>query len=257
MGSIVRRITVKFEHVFVIGVGGIGSHVVEPLSRLLAYHPEGTRNVVLIDGDTFEEKNRIRQLFPARFVDTNKAEAMAAVIEESLFPVQFVAEYVDTDKFSAILKESGLSKEDNFLVITSVDNDATRKAICDCLEKDEYQNFAHISPGNGEFAGQVVVDAKQNGKRLTTNPVERYPQFKYPDDAIPGTGCQTEAPSTPQLITANAFAALGVLTTVYSMLSDKPWWELVQFDSEVIKMKPLGSSVSFSTENREEKEVEV
>ena len=72
----------KFKHVFVIGAGGIGSNLMEPLARVLAYHPDGTKNMTIVDGDVYEEKNQIRQLFDAEYVGSNKAEALATRIKE-------------------------------------------------------------------------------------------------------------------------------------------------------------------------------
>jgi tRNA A37 threonylcarbamoyladenosine dehydratase len=47
----------------VIGCGGIGSWLVDPLCTLLAYSNYPTVEVSLIDGDTYEERNRERQNF--------------------------------------------------------------------------------------------------------------------------------------------------------------------------------------------------
>ena len=48
------------ERVIVIGLGGIGGFVAEPLCRYLNYEP-GVREVAFIDGDLYEERNANRQ----------------------------------------------------------------------------------------------------------------------------------------------------------------------------------------------------
>lgn len=236
----------QFKSVFVVGAGGIGSHLVEPLVRLLAYHPNGTKNITVIDGDSYEEKNRTRQLFDAKFVGQNKAETLAKKVEEALFPIQFIREYVDKEKFVQILERSLVNKRDPFLVITAVDNHATRKAIIEALDYGEYPNFVFLSGGNGYANGQVLAYVKILGEKGTVHPFDKYPDLKFPEDHIPGApGCQAEAPSTPQLITANASAALGLLWTVQAMLEDGEWYEEIHFDSRRMKIEPQGAFIKF------------
>lgn len=236
----------QFKQVLIIGAGGIGSHLMEPLSRLLAYHQNGTRNITLVDGDSYEEKNRIRQLFDAKHVGHNKAEVLAKKIEEALFPIRFIPEYIDKEKFTQILDSCLASRRDPFLVITAVDNHATRKAVIEALDAGEYPNFVFLSGGNGYANGQIMSYVKLLGEKGTVHPFEKYDDLKYPDDHIPGTpGCQAEAPSTPQLITANASAALGILWTVQAMLENEDWYEEIHFDSRRMKIMPQGDRLKF------------
>ena len=51
----------KFKHVFLIGVGGTGSHLVGPLVQLMRFHPEGTNDITLIDGDEKKFEKNILQ----------------------------------------------------------------------------------------------------------------------------------------------------------------------------------------------------
>jgi predicted ThiF/HesA family dinucleotide-utilizing enzyme len=235
----------KFKYVFAIGAGGIGSHLMEPLSRLLAYHENGTKDIVLVDGDIYEEKNQTRQLFDASFVGKNKAETLARRLGAALFPIEHHPEYVNRDKFLDLVS-SRVSVDDPILVITAVDNHATRKAIIEALDFAEYKNFVFISGGNGYENGQVMVYAKILGEPGTVHPFDKYDDLKYPDDHIPGEpGCQDEAPSTPQLITANAGAALGILWTVQAMLDDASWYEEIHFDSKRMKLAPQGKEIKF------------
>jgi tRNA A37 threonylcarbamoyladenosine dehydratase len=44
----------KIDRVYLIGCGGIGSILIEPLAKLLTYHVNGTSDITLIDGDNFE-----------------------------------------------------------------------------------------------------------------------------------------------------------------------------------------------------------
>lgn len=236
----------QFKQVFIIGAGGIGSHLMESLARLLAYHKDGTRNITLIDGDSYEEKNRIRQLFDAKFVGQNKAEVLAKKVEEALFPIRYIPNYVDKEKFLQILENNLSNRRDPFLVITAVDNHATRKAIIEALDAGEYPNFVFLSGSNGVFNGQVLSYVKLMGEKGTVHPLDKYPDLRNPDDHIPGTpGCQAQATETPQLITANATAALGLLWTVFSMLENETWYEELHFDSLKMKIAPQGDGIKF------------
>lgn len=237
----------QFKQVYVIGAGGIGSHLMESLSRLLAYHKDGTRNITLIDGDSYEEKNRVRQLFDSKFVGQNKAEVLAKKIEEAVFPIRYIPDYVDKEKFSQILENSLINRRDLFLVVTAVDNHATRKAIIEALDSGEYPNFVFLSGGNGHSNGQVLSYVKLLGEKGTVHPLDKYPDLRNPEDHIPGTpGCQAQAPDTPQLITANAGAALGLLWTIYAMLEDSAeWYEELHFDSKKMKIVPQGNGLKF------------
>lgn len=237
----------QFKHIFVIGAGGIGSHLMEPLARLLSYHKNGTKKITLIDGDFYEEKNQIRQLFDSSFIGSNKAEALSNRISNSLkdISIESIPKYIDEESFTNLVSFR-VSVNDPILVITAVDNHATRKAVIEALDNSNYQNFVFISGGNGYDKGQVLVYVKIRGEPGTVHPFDKYDDLKYPTDHIPGKpGCQDEATSTPQLITANASAAVGILWTVQAMLDDSPWFEEIHFDSKRMKMVSQGDSIVF------------
>jgi len=236
----------KFEHVFLIGTGGIGSNLVEPLVRMLVYHKDGTKNITLIDGDKYEEKNQTRQLFDTRFVGVNKAKATAQRIAEALIKVQVHEEYINKDKFIDLAHKTLNDTKAPFLVVTAVDNHATRKAIIEALDEGEFPNFVFLSGGNGYHNGQILVYAKIRGEAGNTHPFDKYDDLKYPVDHIPGDpGCQDDAPAEPQLITANAAAALGLLWTTQAMLDDAEWYEELHFDSVRMKLMPQGDPIKF------------
>ena len=124
------------------------------------------------------------------------------------------------------------NRDEVLLVITAVDNHATRKDIILALDEGGYNNFVLISPGNTYDSGQVVLYAKWKGERKTVHPFDKYADLAEPEDTIPqqGDGCMDQTPSTPQLITANMGAAWGVLCEVSNLLDDKPWHEEVHYD---------------------------
>jgi len=229
----------KFKHIFVIGVGGTGSHLIGPLVQLMRYHPEGTNEITIIDGDEYEETNARRQVFENGSVGKNKARATAERL--GLSTIRTISQFIDKEKFLKLL-ESTIAKEDNFLVIPAVDNHATRKATLEALDEGGYTNFVWISPGNSYDTGQVVLYIKEEGETLTTHPIDKYPDLAEPNDVIPGEdGCLRHINSTPQLITANMGAAWATLTAISNMLDEKGWYEEFHFNCRKVKMVPQGT----------------
>ena len=223
----------KFDAVFVVGVGGTGSHLIGPLTQLMTHHSEGCTNIVVIDGDSYEESNANRQVFSAQHQGANKA---VATVERLGHPdLRAVAAYVDEESFGKLLQAHVPNKKSKILVVTSVDNHATRKAIIDCLDNNKYLNFFLLSPGNQFSTGQVISYVKHKGKVVGNHPYQKDPDGKlqHPDDFIPGTveGCAALMTSTPQLILANMAAAWGVLVNVYALLEDKGWFDEIHFDA--------------------------
>jgi hypothetical protein len=220
---------VKFTHGVVVGCGGTGSILVEPLARLLAYHKNGTRQIVLMDGDKFEKKNLTRQLFDPKFVGKNKAQVTAERLT-GISSVRVVPSYINQISFVAQM----MSLEDPAkmcpLVITAVDNHASRKAIIAGLDEMPIQDFACLIPGNELAHGRVSVYLKYKGQKATPHPFDNYPEIREPKDRIPG-GCQKEAPSTPQLISANMGAAFTCLQLVQALLDGSPFHQEVHFNT--------------------------
>jgi hypothetical protein len=232
----------KFDQVILIGVGGTGSHLLEPLARLLAFHPEGTRNWILIDGDTYEEKNQTRQLFRKQFIGLSKAKAAKAALEElgiEKLAALEVSAYVDKVSFRQLILD-GIEKvqEKNLLIVMAVDNHATRRDIIAAVDDAKLDNFVVVDPGNGLDKGETCFYVRQKGQTLTNpHPFQKYPDIDKPKDRIPG-GCFKEQESTPQLLVANASAALSVLWNIQAMLDEEPWFEEVHFDIRIRNDEP-------------------
>jgi hypothetical protein len=231
----------KFTHLVIVGCGGTGSFLVEALSRLLAYHDNGTKKVVLIDGDKFEEKNLQRQLFDPALVGKNKAEAIAPRLK-GMCEVKTVNKYVDREAFLIEMMNIDGFCDGNPLVVLSVDNHATRKAVIAALDEMPIKNFFCMLPGNELDYGRTGVYCKMGGQAFGAHPFEKYPDIKDPTDRIPG-GCAKQAPSTPQLISANFGAAYVTLLTIQALLDGEAWFDEVHFNCRKFKMLPQGNAI--------------
>ena len=69
--------------VVIVGLGGIGSHLAEPLCRFLSTLSSPPQ-VVLVDGDTYASDNRGRQRVGREEIGVNKAVAQARRLADLL-----------------------------------------------------------------------------------------------------------------------------------------------------------------------------
>jgi len=200
----------------VIGCGGIAGRLLDTLCRFLNYHPDfQDAEISLIDGDTYEEKNRDRQAFDEL---GNKAEVTAKSLELQFPSIYFRAHptYIDQDNIIMLLREGDL-------IFSCVDNHATRKLVSDHCE--ELDNVVVISGGNDYIDGNVQVHIRKDGENLTLPIANEYhPEIEEPEDESPADideregGCDVEVVSEPQLLIANNYIAAGMLNAFYSYL---------------------------------------
>lgn len=219
----------KIDALILIGTGGTGSNLAEPLARLLAYHEKGCKKVILIDGDVFEEKNQVRQAFSPKFIGKNKAVAIRERLD-FLSDVIAIPNYINAVDFADVILD-GIAdiKEKNPLIVTAVDNIATRLDIITALDDYGLPNLVLIDPGNSLDDGEVETFVKKDGKWITPHPLDKHPDMRNPKDHIPG-GCAAQAPSTPQLLVANFAAANYVLSVTEALLDDRKFCDEIKFE---------------------------
>lgn len=210
----------------VIGAGGIGCHLLEPLARYLSYTGDEC-DITVIDGDRYEDRNRERQ----RFTECgNKAEHTVAALKQQFPKVHFRAkpEYLTESNVVTAVRE----KDTVFLC---VDNHATRKLVSDRCE--ELDDVTLISGGNDYTDGDVIVFRRVDGEDVGRPPTKIDRKIASPEDKNPGDlsdderqGCQREAASSPQLLFANLAAASHMLNLYYRVEQGKADCEQVFFD---------------------------
>ena len=213
------------DHTLVIGAGGSGGQLIPSLARLLAYHPRARASLTVADGDAFEEHNQSRQLCGPAQLGRNKAEAMAELCAaQGLDFVQAVPRFLNKDGI-----RQQLHSLDNLLVVSTVDNDATRLAVIEVLESLVNRNWFHLTTGNADDAdGQQRITSSTHwhgvtgGEPVGLNPALLFPNIAEPSDVIPKQGsCALAAPSSPQLISANALASTMALLVVQNALDQR------------------------------------
>ena len=205
----------RFNRIKVIGTGGIGLSLLPNLCRFVQY--ETTKfpspEVHLVDGDTFEEKNRDRQKFTQY---GPKATATANDIRNE-FPRLKVYDhpvFVDEDNVVKFLREGDL-------VLSCVDNHQTRKILSDRAE--ELNNIIVISGANDVTHGDIITHIRMDGKNITS-PVackHHHPTIANPTDLHPKQmnqpgSCTRQAESKPQLVLMNNLVAANMLGMFYN-----------------------------------------
>lgn len=186
-------------NITVIGLGGVGSILVERMSRFLNYTAESEAKMLFVDGDTYEPKNYERQEFSQM---GNKAD-----IKVSDLAIKFPN--IDYDSYPAYINEANTADviKDGTIVFMCVDNHKSRNIInnyCKVLN-----NVTLISGGNEWTDGNVQLYVRRDGKDLTPDIAAYHPEIATPDDKLPEEQtCEQLADSAPQLY----FANLGVAT---------------------------------------------
>lgn len=205
----------------VLGAGGTGGQLIPSLARLLAYHPNANAALVIADGDVFEEKNQSRQLCGPAQLGHNKADALAAHCRDIGLPaVSSYADFADKAALRRLTRKATCP-----LVVSAVDNDATRKSVIDVLEERQ-GDWLHVTTGNADDSdGQARISTSTHwhgvldGRPIGLSPALLFDNIASPSDAIPAHGtCAAQAPSAPQLISANALSAAMALLVIQNLL---------------------------------------
>lgn len=213
----------NLNQILFVGTGGTGGILAPLLCRLMEYHPNGTKNITLCDGDIFEHHNASRQLASNTTFGLNKAEVTANLIsDQGLNDPSVISNYLTPYLLTRELKRIDYG---TIMVIMAVDNDATRAMTLNILEEND-RDFIWISPGNAgaddpasAIKGQVTWYGRINGETIGLHPAELFPNIAQPSDHIPKKGtCSAQAPSSPQLLSANAAAAALTLAVIQNML---------------------------------------
>lgn len=211
--------------IVIIGIGGIGCHLLPVLCRYLRFHTataSTNTEVALVDGDMFEPKNEERQAFK---IIGNKAEVTAQSLSAD-FPgltISAVLEYFDEVNAVRLIREGNI-------VFLCVDNHVTRKMVSDrCCELND---VVLISGGNEYTDGNVQIYIRKDGEDLTL-PIanEFHPEIEEPEDRHPGQiGCGELIASKPQLIFINNAIASAMLAAFYAWQAGKISYDEVYID---------------------------
>ena len=134
-------------HVLLIGAGGIGSAVAALLTR------KGVGRLTIVDDDIVELKNLTRQWYARDDIGHYKVHCLARSLSRAaLFPTRFDAYPF---RFQEVLAR-GKTIGDPTVVCVGVDNNVTRRAVCEyALEQNVPVIYAAVSRGGNEAYAMV------------------------------------------------------------------------------------------------------
>ena len=203
-----------------VGLGGIGTAVCRPVTRFVASRRGLRARIVLVDGDSYEERNRERMEVPEL---GNKAEVFCGLLSSAFgragLHIRPVDRFVRPDNVDELIVERDI-------VLAAVDNHASRKLLSERCEK--LRNVVLISGGNDGIEegkegtyGNVQVFRRRDGRQLNATLTRFHPEIFQPEDMIPEESCEDLAAGTaPQLIFTNFFAAAVMGCAFYRVLRE-------------------------------------
>jgi len=174
--------------VYIIGCGGVGSWLAEAIVRL-----GNPSSVVLVDGDTLEEKNLDRQLFSEADIGKNKALALSIKLK-CKFSDQWYSEH-------------NFAHDQTDWLFGCVDNNPGRDMVLKAC--DLYDCKAILAANETHSSEAYVYLPEWRGTSL--DPRVYYPEIEKDETGNPAArrmGCTGEAQKeNVQLVTANFMAA--------------------------------------------------
>ena len=196
----------------IVGCGGIGSWLVDPLCTLLNFSTSPLIEVGLIDGDNYEERNRESQNFDWT---GPKASVTAARLKERFPRLLFMdyPTYLTEDNIGTLIREHDI-------VAVCVDNHKTRKLTSDRAET--LVNIIVVSGSNDLTDGVVLVHVRRDGENVTLPLANKYhPELQNPRDTNPGGGTDhgSRGPEAHHLVATNFAIASLMLNALYRIVT--------------------------------------
>lgn len=201
----------------VIGCGGGGS-ITAPLLRKLS------SDLLLVDGDKFEEKNLDRQFFNENDIGQNKATALGMMLDCVATPQWYHA---------------GLMRhQPHDVLFVCVDNNAARlQALLAC---DQYGCKAVFQANEYQDAEAYWYEPQWEG--TPNDPRLFYPAIltDHSGDPLGPPGCVEAAKESPQLVLANAWSSSLALSLFWFHTKERrkmgpesqPYWPVHHFCNE-------------------------
>lgn len=194
------------ERFVIIGLGGIGSQLLEPLVRFLAYSYDGDCALTLVDADRFDRRNIVRQSCIASDIGKPKVDVALARVKDiaPTLRVAAVPHWISESNIASIIREGSQ-------VFCCVDNHRTRKLVNDYCAT--LTDVVLVSGGNEYSDGNAQLFVKEAGVRVTAALDEWHPEIAEPTDVHPADaevereGCDMQTSSAPQLVFANNMAS--------------------------------------------------
>lgn len=165
--------------------------------------------LMLVDGDTFEEKNIDRQDFQdfgyktvVRANELQPKYVNTLIVPQAYWVVKHTEEWPEEE---GSMVGANLLLEDGDIVFATVDNHATRKILFEAAMK--LDNVDVFTGGNDEeYFGSTFHYQRRDGEDTIDSPFENHPEMAQPGDKNPGEmSCEerAELASGTQLLATN------------------------------------------------------
>lgn len=268
-------------NLIVVGAGGTGGYVVQYLTRLLyawSTTPAFKAQLVVVDGDTVEDANLLRQHFLPRDVGRPKATVLAERFGAIYgVPVLSIPHYLTEDTaLDAVLTSPVQDPADPpppwmgmpdplDILVGCVDNHATRQILDRIFHR--FLHLVYIDAGNdgvylpmdprdpaeaaiaqsSGYGGHVVTGVKLKGQVVLPPVGTVFPDILTDTaSALPGQACGQQAASQPQRMLTNVWAAMTVLSALNSILADQQvGWHVANFNAQHATIRSAGLTPSF------------
>lgn len=216
--------------IYIIGLGGIGSILSEILCRFLNYSNDIISDVVLVDGDTYEEKNFERQ----EFANVGKKSAV------KLFELGSKYQRISFNNYEEFITPENISTiiRDDSIIFLCVDNHKTRMIVSNYCKT--LNDVTLISGGNDYTDGNVQIYKRRGGKDITPDLCTYHPEIATPDDKLPTEmSCEELSKSAPQLYFTNAGAGILMCWSFYNVVLKEQYAKSeIYFDIQRMSMDP-------------------
>jgi hypothetical protein len=200
--------------VYVIGLGGIGSWLVEPVMRFL--HSKKMldhTDIILVDGDKYEASNRNRQIVHPKLIGMNKADATAQRMR-SYFPessIIAVPQFIST-KHGSYFKQYPART----WILSCSDNNVCRLHLSQIA--DGMDNVTLLTGGNEMTDGNSHLFHRTARSHQNETLLKKHPEIAEANDGDRSAmSCEQLAalPSGGQIIVTNFVCASTMLMHFY------------------------------------------
>lgn len=222
--------------VYILGAGGVASWLLPQLAKVL--HAHGIKNnreyeVIIVDGDTVEPKNVLRQNFIESDIGANKAKVLASrysvyenvkmsYVDKYIYDPFFVQDYdisLETgDKFTTYLDVMDTSQ--TLFIFNMMDNELSKHMLDYRIAREIYrlEGVRYFCTGCDLKHGLVFTTIP--GMQSFYSEYFSDMTFEETDDQIETYSC-AEAAVVEQTFDTNVVAATHLSTLVSNCLADK------------------------------------
>ena len=226
-----------------VGMGGTNTYTARPLLRYFNTLDIPDKEVIFMDGDSYDIGNMNRQDFNPDHVSVNKAEAKVRELKQD-FPnmlLTAVPEYLSEKSMDYYITN-------DMVVMVAVDCMKTRRLIDERAQ--QLENVLVISMGNELIDGDAFVYCRVNGKEITPSIQKGHPEISTAKEPTRSEmSCEQIAamPSGGQLIFANAQSGIMGATMFWKFMvatefltkEAKVEYRGAYFDVDQMKVRPV------------------